>query len=1551
MTDLQSRIAALSPQQRELLERRLADRVATRAAVPGDRIVPRDRTEPTPLSIQQQREWAFGQFRGANNIIGAFRVDGEFDRDLLSRALTEVTERHEVLRSTVEQRADGTRVQVVQPVTPVPVPVEDITHLTGPEQRAEIRRRWEAEVVTPFDPAQHQRLRISLLRLAPAQHVVLITTDHAAGDMVSMSFLVEEFAALYVLHRSGGGALPPVEVQYGDFAAWQRAAEAERIDAEREHWRQTLDEVPAGLALPSDRPYPVAPTFDGGTYERELPADFAAALRRYAEGERASLGVVLYAACSVLLYRYTGREDLVVGEVLAGRNRAEIERTIGCFVGALPLRMHVSGQLTLQEVVQQARETTVTAYSHQDLPIDAMLDQLDLGPDASISSLIDMWLDVRTPPAQLEVPGLRIVPEPMHSSLAPSPLTLGADPAADRLCLQWLYMTELFDHGTVVTLAGQFERILHDIVTAPQTTVDEVRLAVEPVAAPGPRQPATTFVQLFQRRVAQAPHAPAVIWDGAATSYAELNRDANRLARQLRDRGVGPDTPVGILLDRSPLLAKAIVGVLKAGGGYVPLDTAYPPSRSSGVLADAGVQVLITQPQHAAAFDDAGLAAPNELILLGDPHEPEVQDDGDSDDLPDLPDPAALAYVVYTSGSTGQPKGAMIEHGSLVTYAREVVDRLGLGAGDRFLQFASPGFDVLAEELFPIWLAGGCVVIPDRPLLTGGGDLTELTERERLTVIELPTAYWHEWGRELDRQGRTLPDSLRMVIIGGERVLPERLALWRRLGTPLVHCYGLTETTVTTNFFRLDPPDLARDWPNLPIGTPLPLADLRVLDDRLRPVPTGAAGELYIGGVSLARGYLAQPALTAQRFVADPAGTGQRLYRTGDLVRRRPDGNYEFLARVDLQIKIRGYRIEPTEIESAITRHPQVAEAVVAPFEPAPGDRRLAGYVVARAGDTLDLTDLRRFLERVLPGHLVPSAFVELPALPLSSNGKVDRQALPVPDLTRPEGGEEYAAPQTPVQQLLAEAVSAIVGVPQVGIHDNFFEIGGDSILAIQVVARAQEGGLRLTPFDVFANPTVAGLADVASAGPAIDAEQGDVSGPVPLAPSQRWLCTAGVADPQHWNISARLDLAEPAGPELIRDAVEQLMIHHDGLRQRILVAGEATRVRVAPRGDVTPFEVHDLSDLSPAARPDRVLELVGQLQTSLDLAVGPLLRVGLFCGDDGPDQLVVIAHRLVADAASLNILLDDLSTALTQLRAGQPVRLPAKTTSWQAWVRRLVRYGQSDTVQSQREYWTSLAAEPADRLPADGPVPDGPGTVAAAREVTTILDAVETGELLRLPDVLGCDLPDVLLAALGRTLGSWTGTARQVIGLARTGREQILDEVDLTRTVGPFSHVHPVALECDPDGPPEASLRAVKDHLRSVPAGGIGWALLRQDPDPVPDVPVDLAFSYLTEVDPPGLGFAVVGDPDGDVSPRNPCQFPLTVCASATDGVLIVRWTYDPVRFRPETIAQLAGRLAAELHTMLGLGRESAGAAHTPADFPLANVDQAQLDELLSKF
>jgi amino acid adenylation domain-containing protein len=1550
MTDVRRRIAALSPEQRALLERRLAS-----TAGPGtgsaDRVPPRDPDRPIPLSVAQQREWAISRFRAANNIPGAFRVEGKLDLTLLSRVLTEVLERHEVLRSTVELVDERTPVQVVHPATPVPTPVVDLSRLTPVQQRDEIRRRCRAELIRPFDPAETQRMRITLMRLAEETHVALLVTDHAASDYYSMAILVLDFVALYARHLEGTEGPPPPPIQFGDFAAWQRERlTEERIAAELSHWRQTLDGIPAGLALPTDRARPARPTFAGDAHATTVTPAFAAELRQFGERENVSLFMVLLAACAVLLYRYLEQDDLLIGAIASGRNRPETEPLIGCFVTPLPLRLRLSDELTLRDVVRQARDTMATAFDHQDLPLDRLIEELGLEREAMQTTLSPIWVNVlAVPDNALEIPGLRITPEPLELDRAAVDLSLSAIPGRDGLRLEWQYMTELFDPETVALLADQFLEIVRQVVATPDATVRQVRLAdsAEPITGARPAATANAepgFVELFQRRVAQAPNAPAVVCDGTATTFAELNRQANRLARHLRARGVGRETPVGILVDRSPLLATAILAVLKAGGVYVPVDSAYPPERMAFMLADAGARLVLTQHHLAGVLAGAASGSPAEALLLDGP--PIGGGAGADLDLPDPPDPASLAYVVYTSGSTGQPKGAMVEHRSLVTFAQDVRDRLGLGAGDRFLQFASPSFDVLVEELFPTWLAGGAVVIPSEHLISGGGDLAELVERDRITVMELPTAYWHEWVRELDRTGRELASCLRLVIIGGERVLPDRLAMWRRLGVPLLHVYGLTETTVSSTFFRVDPVDQV-EWANLPIGTALPSARLRVLDRRLRPVPLGGTGELYIGGVSVARGYLGRPGLTAQRFVADPdpAGAGQRLYRTGDLVRYRADGNLEFISRVDTQIKIRGFRVEPTEIESALGRHPQVAESVVALYEPAPGDRRLVAYVVPVPGASPAVGELRRFLERELPAYLVPSAFVELDALPLSTNGKVDRGRLPAPDGGRPELTDEYVAPQSPLQQQIADIVATVVGVANVGIHDNFFEIGGDSILAIQVVAGARDEGIRLSPYDLFAHPTVASLAEVATAGPTVDAEQGDVTGPVPLAPAQRWLCTAGVDEPHHWNISALLDLPAPAEPRLVHEAVDRLLSHHDGLRQRFLLAGDRTRVRIAPPGDIAPFDVYDLSDVDAGDRDRRLLELAERMQTGLDLAVGPLLRVALIRSGAGqPDRLAAVVHRLVADETSMRILLEDLPAVVGQLTRRERVKLPAKTTSWQAWVRRLTAYAATPAVQAERAYWTELATRPAAALPSDAiaerPDPGG----ASTRTVTAALSRAETGGLLNFaPEALNCQVEELLLTALGRTLSEWSGHARHVVHVERHGREPLFDDVDVTRTVGWFSYLYPVALTGEPDSSPVAALKATKEELRSVPGGGVGWSLLRQDPDPVPDAPAELAFAFTEVAAPEPFG--------ANESPRARRRYAVEVRASVVAGELLVRWRYSEHRHERRTMERLARCHLDEVRALIDASRQTALRVHTPSDFPFARVDQTQLDDLLSRF
>ncbi|MFD5461530.1 amino acid adenylation domain-containing protein [Kitasatospora sp. NPDC127059] len=1569
MTDLQHRIAALPPERRALLEARLAELVPDGESAAYQRIRPRDRSRPTPLGVAQQREWAIGRFRSANNITGALRLEGALDLDLLGRVLGELLDRHEVLRSTVEMGDGRAPVQVVHPLGAVPLPVVDLSGLSPEQQDREVRRHHTDAALQPFDPADPLRLRVTVLRLAADVHELVFATDHAASDAWSLTIIVQEFATLYGLRHSGrGDGLPRPEIQFGDFAEWQRERlDADRLAAEVGHWRETLAGMPTGWSLPVDRPYPARPAYTGDVHLAELPPELAARVRRFCEQEHASLFTVLLAACSVLLSRYLGQDDLVIGSLVSGRTRVETERLIGCFANPLPLRMRMSDDQSLREVVRRARETLSTALDHQDLPYDLLIEELGIGRESAQTSLSPMWINVLSvPEATMELPGVRVVQRPMAPAQTSVDLSLNVLPVGDRLLLQWHYMNELFDASTVALLAEQFTEVLQQVVTAPDTPVWAVELAS---AAPSAEAPGSVadgsagpdrasagavqagFVELFQRRAALTPHAPAVVCDGLATSYAELNRQANRLAHHLRGLGVGRDTPVGVLVDRSPRLAVAILGVLKAGGCYVPMDPGYPSERLALMLEDSGAEIVVTEERPAGALSGIDSAASLHAVLLDGP----APFAGDTDHDPlEPPAPDSLAYVVYTSGSTGRPKGAMIEHRSLAVFARDIVDRLGLGAGDRFLQFASPSFDVLVEELFPIWVAGGAVVIPTRHLISGEDDLVALTERERVTVMELPTAYWHAWARELDRLDQELPSCLRLVIIGGERVLPERIALWRRTGVPLMHVYGLTETTVSSTFFHLDPADPVQDWPNLPIGTALPSADLRVLDRRLRPVPRGGTGELYIGGVSLARGYLGRAALTAARFIADPTRSGERLYRTGDLVRHRPDGNLEFISRVDTQIKIRGFRVEPTEIESTLTGHPAVAEAVVVAFEPVPGDRRLVAYVVPRTAPGPGAAELRGYLEGLLPAYLVPSAFIELDALPLNANGKIDRDRLPRPDGEPAHSGEEYVAPQSATQEKLAEIVASVVGVGRIGIQDNFFEVGGDSILAIQVVARAQESGLRLTPYDLFAHPTVASLAEVVAGGQTVDAEQGEVTGPVPLAAQQRRFCAAGLAEPQQWNTSVLLALGAPADPALLRRAVEEVLTRNDGLRQRFLMNADRTRVRIAPSGGQSPFDVHDLSGLDQEEQDRRLPELLAQLQAGLDPAVGPLLRVALVrLGGQRPDRLAVVAHRLVADAPSLRIVLADLETAMVQLSTGEELRFPPKTTSWQSWNRRLRTYAGGEELEAQRAYWAGLVAVAGGRLPQEPAGAPEQDTEAATRTVTASLDRAETDELLHtVPGALDCGVEEVLLAALARVLTGWSGAARHLVDLERHDREPLFDDVDLARTVGWFSRTHPLALASEPQGAPATTLASVKESLRAVPAAGLGWELLCAGPDPLPDPEVELSFGYLGPVTAPVSGaFGVEAETiGGDRHPDNRRPYPVEVRASVVGGTLELGWSYSGLRHQDSTMSGLVARHLDEVRALIGLSRGDGAAAPAPSDFPFARVDQGQLDALFNR-
>ncbi|HLL48939.1 MAG TPA: condensation domain-containing protein, partial [Longimicrobiaceae bacterium] len=881
---------------------------------------------------------------------------------------------------------------------------------------------------------------------------------------------------------------------------------------------------------------------------------------------------------------------------------------------------------------------------------------------------------------------------------------------------------------------------------------------------------------------------------------------------------------------------------------------------------------------------------------------------------------------------------------------------------DRVLQFASIGFDVLVEELFPAWTSGAAVVIPETDLLREEpGELLRVVAAQGVSAFELPTAYWHAWVRHLSEEGLRLPECVRVVLVGGERVQEERLAEWARQRCALVHVFGLTETACTTTVLRLASGDAGARWSSLPIGRPVANARVYVLGRDLEAAPQGVPGELCIGGAGVGRGYVGRAELTAERFVPDPfGGAGERMYRTGDRVRWLADGNLEFLGRMDEQVKVRGYRIEPGEIEAALEEHASVREAVVVVREDAPGERRLVAYVVAAEGEAVREEALRAHLGERLPQYMVPGAYVALEALPLTAHGKLDRRALPAPE--RSGGGEgEYEAPGTEAERTLARVWAEVLGVEEVGAGANFFALGGDSILSIQVVARARRAGLRITPRQVFEQPTLARLAAVArpEGAQAEVVDSGPLTGPAPLSPIQRWFFSRELPRPEHWNMAVLLRPATPLDAGRVEAALAQLLVHHDALRLRFRREGGEWRAgHAAPGADAgTPLERIDLSGLPEADVAARLESEGTRVQATLDLERGPLLRGVLFELGGGAQRLLLVAHHLVMDAVSWGILLEDLETAYGQLERGEAVRLGPKTTGFAAWTQRLAEHAAAGGFAAERSYWSEAGRREAAPLPVDHA--GGENTEATGRTLGVELEEEQTRALLReVPPVYRTQVEEVLLTGLARVLGRWAGGGRVWVELEGHGREEVVEGVELSRSVGWFSTQTPVLLDVSGAAGEGESLRAVKEQVRGVPGRGIGYGALRWPAGgegaggALAEVPrAEVLFNYLGQLDRVEAAsslFALAPEPTGrDQAPDTPRTHLLEVEAGVLGGRLQVRWSYSAGLHRAATVEALAAGFLAELRGLVEHCRRPEAGGWTPSDFPLARLGQEALDAL----
>ena len=1080
MSGVDERLASLSPEKRAQLMQLLAKRSAT-AGTRREEIGRRPRPARLPLSSAQQRLWILDQFEPGNcvyNVTSLMRFHGALDAGVLRRCLDAILARHESLRTVFPVDAEGP-FQRILPPTPVPLACLDVSDrgdAAACEAAAFALTRADAQA--PFDLVSGPVLRVTLVKLSAEDHLFSISAHHIAVDGWSLGVIFDELSSLYRAFLAGEPSpLPELPIQYADYTLWQHEKLAgDALAQQLEYWRSRFPTPPAVLELPGDRPRPAVQSHRGAMLTRTLPPDLLAAMKHFGQQEGATTFMVFLAAWKSLLARYSGQDDVVVGVGNANRGRRETEPLVGFFVNTLPLRADLSGNPGFRELLAQVKTSTLDSYANQDLPIERLIESLNVERDLSHAPLFQTMLFYQNfPVGESDLPGLRMVPVDLadgHSGTARADLTVFAAEDEAGLVLRLEYATDLFDRDYVEALAGHLEQLLRSALGAPETPIRELdmlpsqersRLMVEWNATAAPMPAAKTLHALFVEQAKRTPDALAVVQGDAAMSYALLDAQATRIASGLRAQGVGPGQMVGLYLERTPRMLAAMLGVLKSGAAYVPLDPGFPAERIGFMLEDASAPVVLTERTIAAQLPAGARMAldVDDLLVMSD-----VADVADVDGGAAAEDPA---YVIFTSGSTGRPKGVRIPHRAAVNFLASMAREPGLRADDRLCAITTLSFDIALLELMLPLTVGARVVLADRATAADGPALAALLEGSGTTVLQATPATW----RMLLESGWRGHPGLRMLC-GGE-ALPRELA--DRLlacGSALWNVYGPTETTVWSTLERV----VAGDGP-VAIGHPIANTQVYIVDKAMQLVPAGLPGELLIGGTGVALDYLDRPELTAEKFIRDPFGLrpGGRLYRTGDLARWRRDGRLEALGRIDHQVKLRGFRIELGEIEAVLLQGEGIAQSVVVCREDRPGDKRLVAYLVpASAAD--DIPALRSRLRERLPDYMLPSAFVGLDRLPLTPNGKIDRRALPVPE-AEAFGAADETEPRTPEEATLAALWAEILGRPRIGIHDNFFHLGGHSLLATQLVARMQAAfGGDITLRMVFEAPTVAGFAE-----------------------------------------------------------------------------------------------------------------------------------------------------------------------------------------------------------------------------------------------------------------------------------------------------------------------------------------------------------------------------------------------------------------------------------------------------------------------------------------
>lgn len=1515
----------------------------------------------TPLSEGQKGLWMLQKVSpemSSYNVPLCFHVVQKLDIGKFKQACSFLLSQYPILTSVCGEDDDGVSYQMVQPSQPLAWQQEDISALKTNEILPYLRKKAKES----FSLERGPLMRVQLLSRSEQEHFVLIVIHHIIFDGSSTLLLIKSLLGAYRNLSEGKGLeITSLSTSFNDFVEWEQAMLSSTEGEEhRAYWRKQLSGILPILEIPTDRPRFSSQGLEGQTYKSVLSPELTEQIKSFVQTHHVNLSIILLGIYKVLLYRYTGQEDIIVGMPTLGRPEERFDSQIGYFVNMVPIRSQVRDDQCFAKFIKELQLTVVDGLDHAVYPFPVIVRELN-GPREQTNSPI--FQTAFAYQNFLQSTSLQAIDDQRQNSLhiefiegihqeGEFEFALEIFDLDDHFVLNLKYDPDLYDHSTIQRMMGHYDKLAEEIMNDPNLTLGEYSLMSKEeqatilfdwnaTQADYPKN--HTIHQLFEEQVKRTPDNKAVIFEESNLTYRQLNDKANQLARVLRKKGVKPNSIVGIIAERSLVMIIAIMGILKAGGAYLPIDPEYPEDRIKFMLEDSQAVVLLTQShqKEKCGFDREVIDLDNEALYTGAVTNMEI-----------INRPNDLAYVIYTSGSTGKPKGAMIEHKNVVRLMFNDKIQFDFSQTDVWTMFHSYCFDFSVWEMYGALLYGGKLIMVSKMTARDTREYLMLLKREKVTVLnQTPTAFYNLIDEEMKCSNRQL--NLRYVIFGGEALKPAKLKDWniKYPKTELINMYGITETTVHVTYKKITQHEISLNISN--IGRPIPTLTTYIMSPNMKLQPIGVIGELCVGGDGLGRGYIKQPELTAKKFVQNPYRPEEIIYKSGDLARYLPNGELEYLGRIDHQVKIRGFRIELGEIESRLLKHETILETIVIAKEDHSGNKYLCAYIV---GDKeLNVTELRNYLSKELPDYMIPSYFIPLEKIPLTSNNKVDRKMLPDPDSSITTGAE-YEAPRNDIEKILAQIWQEVLEVKNIGINDNFFALGGDSIKAIQVVARLQRFKLKLDVKSLLTNPEIKDLSKYVVQD-INEIEQGAVTGQVELTPIQEWFFERNLTNMHHYNQAVMLYNKHGLNEAALREVFQTIAEHHDILRSIYSIdKGEPVQTIRGIDKELFTLKVYDYTNDDNSA--EKITKAANKIQSSIVLNNGPLLKLGLFKTSEG-DHLLIVIHHLAVDGISWRILMEDIQMAYAQAINNAVVKLPEKTDSYKVWAQKLKDYANNKQLMNEVSYWRNIENTPISPLPKDHEITND--KVGNSELLTSIFAEEETEKLLRqVNQAYNTEINDILLTSLGLAIKDWSGIDKVLINLEGHGREQDLLNINIARTVGWFTSIYPVILDLSRTDDLSQQIISIKENFRQIPNKGIGYGILRYlTPQEAKGSIVlnrkpEIIFNYLGQFD-QSINkdeFQSSRLSSGNtVSQQAERSYTIEINGVIVDGKLSITFDYNKNEYDKTTIQKLANSFNKHLKSIIEHCITKEEAQITPSDTSVRKFDLKEFNNILNEF